>query len=87
MNEMDEIKKYSGWQKIELLDNTNKKCYFQSPFGDLIEINNILRCYIGGSGEYIVAVGENKYYIGLGNETMIYFFAEFNSLKDACEAL
>lgn len=87
MRETDEIKKYSGWKKIELLDNTDKKFYFQSPFGDLVEMNNIARCYTGGSGEYIVAAGENKYYIGSGNETMIYFFAEFDSLKEACEAL
>ena len=74
------------WKDIKLLDCNNYHFYFQTAIGDLIFLNNILRCYTGGTGNYVVAVGD-KYYIGGGDNEKVYFFAEFSSLKEACEAL
>lgn len=87
MDEIDEVKKYSGWKDVQLIDHNNCLLYFQSVFGNLTAINNILKCYTGGIGDYVVATGDNKYYIGESNGKTIYFFAEFDSLKEACEAL
>ena len=86
MKEIEFVKKYSGWKKVQLLSYDGFKFYFESPFGELNELSNIKYFYAGQIKEYIIAIAQNSYYIGYWyDEKTIYCFAECETLQEACE--
>lgn len=88
MEEIGIVKKYTNWQNIKKQSCDAYKFYLESPSGEIEELRNIEYFYMGGSGEYVIVIAKNKYYIGYWyNDNIIYCFAECDSLKEACLSL
>lgn len=88
MEEIEIVKKYTNWQNIIKQSCDEYKFYFESPFGKTEELQDIEYFYMGGSGEYIIGVAKNNFYIGYWyDRKKVYCFARCDSLKEACESL
>ena len=88
MDEIELIKKYTGWQNVKKHLCLGFKFYFESPFGDLNELDDLEYFYSGGLDEYLIVIGKDIFYIGYWHDNKnAYCFAECDTLKEACESL
>ena len=88
MKEIERVKKYTNWQNVKQEPSLKYKFYFELPLEGIREIRNIKYFYYVSLNEYVIAVAENKFYIGnWHNDKEIYCFGESESLKEICESL